>query len=191
MQTRSQEKSLVEALLAKARGGDRAAEAELFAQLQKRVTALAEAKVWDREAARDLAQDTVRTAFEKYREAPMEHGLYPWLFTILHHKVGNYLKRRRAEQTRLVGFGTDAAGPEPAAIEEIGAIDLRDSIQSALLRMTAECRKVFRLLLAGATRKELCAAFAGEPAGTVDSRIARCRSKLLAFLEGETRGKKP
>ena len=45
------------------------------------------------------------------------------------------------------------------------------------------CRKIFRLLLEEASREDILAAFPGERAGTIDSRISRCRRKLLRFLE--------
>jgi DNA-directed RNA polymerase specialized sigma24 family protein len=66
---------------------------------------------------------------------------------------------------------------------EIAAIDLTESLEKALRRVTPECRKVFSLLLAEAGREEIRAAFGGEPQGTVDSRISRCREKLLRYLE--------
>jgi DNA-directed RNA polymerase specialized sigma24 family protein len=79
-------------LLERARTGDRGAEALLFERLQARVVAVAKRRVWDEEAARDIAQETLGTVLAKYREADLSRGFLPWVFTILHHKIGNYLR---------------------------------------------------------------------------------------------------
>ena len=174
----------IEELLARARAGDRAAENALFARLHARILALAKKRIWDPETAQDIAQETMRTAVEKYREADLSRGLLPWLFTILHHKVGNHLKRRRTESARLETCGS---GVLPAwvlrAPDQSGYVELQASLEKALLQLSTECRKIFRLLLGGAGRRELCAAFDGEPIGTIDSRLSRCRTRLLALLE--------
>ncbi|MCK4304236.1 MAG: RNA polymerase sigma factor [Candidatus Eisenbacteria sp.] len=171
-------------LLALARSGDLDAENLLFERLHARVSALAKRRIMDAEAAQDIAQDTIKTAYERYRTAEMPRGLLPWLFMILRNKVGNYLKRRSVEGTRLVrGNGSgiwSRVGTSPAA--GIAAFDLERALGSALRRASPECRKIFRLLLAGAQRKEIRAAFDGEPMGTIDSRISRCRQKLLLSL---------
>jgi len=177
-------KSLDE-LLNQARAGDRDAENDLFDRLHARIVALAKRKVWDDEAAQDLAQETLQTAYEKYRSADFPRGFLPWVFTILHNKIGNYLKRRRIEIERgvLGGGELDWSTIRVNVDPEVGVIHFMESLKKALSRMTVDCRKVFRLLLAGAGRKEIQKAFANEPAGTTDSRVSRCRKKLLLELE--------
>ncbi len=176
----------IEDLIPRARAGDRDAESALFERLHARILSLAKRKVWDEEAAQDVTQETMRTVLEKYREAEMPRGFLAWVFTILHNKVGNYLKRRRLEIAR-------GAAEDPSMIwetvgvsaeGEIAAIDLRESLEKALRLASAECRKVFALLLSEAGREEIRGAFGGEPIGTIDSRISRCREKLLRHLEG-------
>ena len=186
----SRETTGLDDLLSRARGGDRQAESILFEKLHARIQALAEKRIWDREAAHDLAQEALRTAFEKYPRADLSRGLYPWLFTILHHKIGNYLKHRRVERAHLERLAVDARS-EPDAAEDMAVIELRCSVERALQRLSPECCRIFALLCAGAGRQEIQAAFAGEPMGTIDSRISRCRSKLLAMLEATTREANP
>ena len=174
-----------EDLVPRARAGDRDAENALFERLQARILTLAKKKVWDEEAARDIAQETLRTVFEKYRTAEMPRGLLPWVFTVLHNKVGNYLKHKRVEEARIVRQGPDLHWDTVGVRGEgeQGVIDLTDSIERALRRATPDCRRVFRLLLSGLERSEIRDAFGREPLGTVDSRISRCREKLLRHLE--------
>lgn len=172
-------------LLARARAGDRDAENALFGALHARILAVAKKKVWDEQAAMDLAQDTVRTAFEKYRDAEMPRGLLAWVFTILHNKVGNYVKRRRVEAAHGMAAGAwldwDTIGV--GAGEEYAAIDLVESIEKALRRASPESRTIVRLLVAGGGREDVRRAFGNEPIGTTDSRISRCRERLLRDLE--------
>ncbi len=175
-----------DALLKRARGGDDIAESLLFSRLQARILPLAKKKIWDPVAAEDVAQETIRTALEKYRAADLQHGIFPWLFTILHHKVGNYLTRRRREVERFgVGSGNDiSASPAFLVSGEQSMVDLVHSLDKALQRLSGDCRRIFRLLLEGATREEIRADFGDEPMGTIDSRISRCRARLLCELEG-------
>jgi RNA polymerase sigma-70 factor (ECF subfamily) len=177
-------------LLARARRGDPAAENALFERLSARILALAKRRVRDEEAARDLAQETMKTVFEKYRTTEFPHGLLPWVFTVLRNKVGNYWKRRAVEGRHRVTLDerwlSEVAGDGPGA--DRVAADLRRELEAALTQASAECRKVFRLLLGGAGRHEIRAAFGGEPLGTIDSRISRCRRKLLERIERPRRG---
>jgi DNA-directed RNA polymerase specialized sigma24 family protein len=82
-----------------------------------------------------------------------------------------------------------AASPEPVidGAEDAGAIELLSSVESALQGLQPECRRIFALLLSGASRHEVLAAFGDVPIGTIDSRISRCRDKLLAALESPGR----
>jgi RNA polymerase sigma factor (sigma-70 family) len=172
-------------LFLRARAGDRDAENALFERLDARIRALAKRRVWDEQAAEDIAQETLATAFEKFREAEMPRGLLPWVFTILHNKVGNYLKRRRVEAARTPR-GAPELHWETAGVStesEIAVIEFTATLERALRRVSAECRTVFRFLLAGRERSDIRKAFGNEPLGTIDSRISRCREKLLRHLE--------
>lgn len=172
-------------LLARARAGNGAAENVLFQRIHARIHSLAKRRLWDREAAKDIAQEVMLTVYEKYRGAKMPHGLLPWIFAILRNKVGNYLKRQRTSsrfiQRDLPGW--DAVGVSPE--EDVAGFHLCRLIENALERFSPECRKVFRMLIEGAERNEIREAFGGEPIGTTDSRISRCRAKLLSYLEGQ------
>jgi RNA polymerase sigma factor (sigma-70 family) len=178
------EKSLSDALVL-ARQGDRRAENLLFERLRERVHALTRKRIWDPAIAEDLTQETMRTVCEKYREADLSSGLLPWVFTVLHHKIGNHLKRRRTEQgardalTRDVSW--DIAGF--ASVGETEGFDLADAIAKALRMASDDCRRVFTFLLRGDGVAEIREAFGNEPVGTTYSRVFRCREKLLRHLE--------
>jgi RNA polymerase sigma-70 factor (ECF subfamily) len=178
-----------EGLVARARAGDREAERLLFERLHARIHALAKRKVWDQEAAEDLAQDTLRTAYEKYRDAELPRGFLPWIFTILHHKIGNHLKRQRQQRRHVsvseatLDWDTVGVAAGAAIDDGTGQAELMDSLEKALALTAPPCRAIFRMLLEGATREEIHRSFAPEPAGTIDSRVSRCRAKLLRDLQ--------
>ncbi len=177
------EKSLSETLRL-ARRGELGAESLLFQYLRDRVLALARKRMWDPALAEDLTQDTMRTVIEKYREADLSHGLLPWVFTVLHHKIGNHLKRRRTEleaRDTLAVQAWDVVGLASAG--ETERFDLADAIAKALRMTSQECRKVFALLLRERDAQEIRREFGDEPIGTTYSRISRCREKLLRHLE--------
>lgn len=168
-------------LLTRARAGDREAENVLFGQLHARILALAKRRTGNAEVAEDITQETMRTVYEKYATIDVPTGLLPWVFRILHHKVGNHLKRSRTEARYRGTLTWETIGLTPEG--ERAAFDLVRTLRPALQSASAECRKIFRLLLRGAQRREIQRAFGDEPIGTVDSRISRCRKRLLARLE--------
>jgi RNA polymerase sigma factor (sigma-70 family) len=168
-------------LVERARAGDREAEGRLFEWLDARIVAAAKRRIWDQEAARDVAQETLRTALEKYRSADLSHGFLPWALAVLRNKVGNYLKRRRADAER--GDGAGPGADVGAADPDLESIGLADALEQALRRATVECRRVFRLLIAGFGCEDIRREFGGEPIGTTYSRISRCRERLLRELE--------
>ncbi len=175
----------IDELLARARAGEHEAQEHLFDRLQARILALAKRRVRDEEAARDVAQETMGTVFEKYRSADLSHGFLPWVFTVLRYKVGNHLKRARVAGRHRVEVDEDwlarTAGRSPEGRRR--AFDLRRWLEGALAEASPDCRRIFELLLRGADRHEIRAAFGDLPQGTIDSRISRCRRRLLDAYE--------
>ncbi len=171
-------------LVRRARGGDRDAEDTLFGHLHARILSLAKKRIREEQAAQDIAQETVKTALEKYLSADLSRGILPWVFMILRHKIGNYIKKQRTEGARLArpSVPLEWSGVGVVA-DDVGSIDLAESLEKALGRASEECRRIFRLLLADAPREEIRRAFGGEPMGTTYSRISRCRERLLKELE--------
>jgi RNA polymerase sigma-70 factor, ECF subfamily len=180
-----QEASGFGSLLERAWGGDRDAENALFEKLHARILALAKKRIWDEESARDLAQETLRTAFEKYRQIDRQRSFLPWVVTIFHNKAGNYIKKRQTQRKHLESGDVPPAwsSADTFAGDEGRVVDLVEWVERALLKASSDCRTIFRLLLLEAGRKDIHDAFPGESPGAVDSRISRCRDKLLREME--------
>src|SRR5262245_40163078 len=151
-------------LLARARSGDLAAETELFERLSARIRALAKKRVWNPQAAEDLAQETLKTVCEKYRGVELPRGLLPWVFTVFHHKMGNYLKRERTRSREVQSLDDLSSSSEDEAIQNF---EIWECLEKALRLASPECRTIFQVLLSGGDRAAMLATFPRDPEGTV------------------------
>jgi RNA polymerase sigma-70 factor, ECF subfamily len=105
-----------EALVERARRGERDAETTLVLRLYPGVHALASRLVRDVERARDATQETFLRAFSKLYQYDGQHRFSAWLFRIL----VNLLRDERRRSGRLVSAGLaedDRATPAPPPIE--------------------------------------------------------------------------
>ncbi|MGE0566119.1 MAG: sigma-70 family RNA polymerase sigma factor [Pseudolabrys sp.] len=127
--------------------------------------------------ADDLVQDTLVRAL---RSEHLFHGgeIRSWLYTILTNLNRNRLRalaRRPALSPIEDNDAPDMAGPEAGA---------RD-IERALATLVDEQRVALLLVvLEGLSYREV-AEIQGVPIGTVMSRLARARSQIKSYLDGE------
>jgi RNA polymerase sigma-70 factor, ECF subfamily len=129
------------------------------------------------ELADDLVQDTLVRAL---RSEHLFHGgdIRAWLYTILTNLNRNRLRslaRRPTVQSIDDNDAPDMAGPESGG---------RD-IERALAALVEDQRTALLLVvLEGLTYREV-AEVQGVPIGTVMSRLARARTQIKAYLDGE------
>jgi RNA polymerase sigma-70 factor (ECF subfamily) len=129
------------------------------------------------ELADDLVQDTLVRAL---RSEHLFHGgdIRAWLYTILTNLNRNRLRslaRRPTLQSIEDNDAPDMAGPESGG---------RD-IERALAALVEDQRTALLLVvLEGLTYREV-AEVQGVPIGTVMSRLARARTQIKAYLDGE------
>ena len=129
------------------------------------------------ELADDLVQDTLVRAL---RSEHLFHdgNIRAWLYTILTNLNRNRLRslaRRPALQAIDDNDAPDMAGPEAGG---------RD-IERALAALVEDQRTVLLLIvLEGLSYREV-AELQGVPIGTVMSRLARARTQIKAYLDGE------
>jgi RNA polymerase sigma-70 factor (ECF subfamily) len=148
-------------------------------QVQAAIPALrryARALTRDAETADDLVQDTLVRAL---RSEHLFHGgdTRAWLYTILTNLNRNRLRSlsRRPILAPIKDGDAITAGPEAGGRDITRALDdLAEDQRSALLLVVLE----------GLTYREV-AEVQGVPIGTVMSRLARARTQIKAFLDGE------
>ena len=152
---------------------------EFQEQIQATIPALrryARALTRNAETADDLVQDTLVRAL---RSEHLFHGgdTRAWLYTILTNLNRNRLRSlsRRPVLTLIKDSDATTAGPDSGGRDIARALaELAEDQRSALLLVVLE----------GLTYREV-AEVQGVPIGTVMSRLARARTQIKAYLDGE------
>jgi len=137
-------------------------------------------------AADDLVQETLLRAMCSWRTFTPGTRMAPWLRTILYHLFANQYRsrRRRGDQPSL-----DADHPDPGPAwapghpeGALGRVLLKETIASALDRLSPEHREAVHLSdVAGFAYAEV-AVLMGVPVGTAKSRLFRARRNLRDLL---------
>jgi RNA polymerase sigma-70 factor (ECF subfamily) len=135
--------------------------------------------------ADDLVQDSYRLALQHYHELRSLTHCRAWLYRILHRQAATRYRRQRSGPALvLIGDDVDIAGDAtmPMALgdpsEHLSLREIRDAINAlpAELRVAVMLRDIEGFSYAEIARFTHC------PAGTVRSRIARARAKLMIAL---------
>ena len=137
--------------------------------------------------ADDLVQETYQLAFQHYGELRSLAHCRAWLYRILHRQaVTRYRRQRSGPQLVLIDGGADdgePATPSPAfdsdVLEHISLQEIRRAIEA----LPSDLRVAVTLCdIEGFTYAEI-ADITDTPVGTVRSRIARARGKLMRKLQ--------
>lgn len=178
-----------EALMRAARAGDREALETLVARYEPRVYRFGLSLCRDREAARDVLQDTFLSMVRALPGFRGDSSLSTWLFAIAHHACARKRRRGRSSPRSLESLEAlspadrnvlvaGTASPEAAA----AAGELHRSLQAAIGALDASQREVLLLrdvegLTASDTAKTL-----GLSVPAVKSRLHRARLALRHAL---------
>ena len=90
-------------LLGKARNGDRAAFSQIVRTLMNQVAALTYRMIGEREAAKDLAQETFVSAWEHLDSFRGDAAVHSWIYRIAVNKCLNYLKLVKVRESSSSG----------------------------------------------------------------------------------------
>jgi RNA polymerase sigma-70 factor (ECF subfamily) len=135
----------------------------------------------------DLLQETYRLAFQHYGELRSLAHCRAWLYRILHRQAVTQYRRQHSGLPLVhVDGGTDDLGdavlPAPVdgdLLEHIALQEIRDAVAA----LPPDLRIAVTLCdMEGFTYAEI-AEITGCPVGTVRSRIARARAKLMRRLQ--------
>ena len=132
-------------------------------------------------AADDLVQDTLERAISRWHLRRSDCDARAWLFTILHNLAVNHLRQaaRRGRELCLDDTGESDVAVPPKQEE---AMRYRE-ILAAVGRLPEDQRSVLLLI----SLKDMSYAEAAKildiPIGTVMSRLARARARLLKLVE--------
>jgi RNA polymerase sigma factor (sigma-70 family) len=137
--------------------------------------------VRDAGAADDLVQDTLERAISRWHQRRSDGDTRTWLFTILHNLAVNHL-RRAARRGREVPL--DDAGESDVAVPSTQEDALRrGDILGAVGQLPDDQRSVLLLVSIEDASYTEAARILDIPIGTVMSRLARARARLVTLLE--------
>jgi RNA polymerase sigma-70 factor (ECF subfamily) len=165
--------------------GDPDAFGELVRRHRDRLWAIALRTLGDREEAADALQDAMVSAFRAAHTFQGRSAVTTWLHRIVVNACLDRARRTSTRRTRLVEDETvleTAAGHEEGADVSAERGDLRRELAAALATLPGEQRAALVLVDMEGYSVAEAAALLDVPPGTIKSRCARARAKLLPHL---------
>lgn len=162
--------------------GDTEAFGELFRRHRDRLWAVALRTMGDQEEAADALQDAMLSAFRRAADFRGEAAVTTWLHRIVVNACLDRLRRRAVRPVALTGDDAtlDALAGVSAALD--GSAAVRMDISAALRVLPPAQRAALVLVDMLGFSVDDAAAVLGISAGTVKSRCARSRARLLPYL---------
>jgi RNA polymerase sigma-70 factor (ECF subfamily) len=170
-----------EYLVASAQAGDRKALAALAGRWQGRLLAHAARLTGEREAARDVAQESWADIMRGLSRLDDAAAFPAFAYRIVTRRAADAVRRRTRDRRTEHAL---AAEPQasPAGAEAVEAAADREPVRRALAALSPEQRATIALFyLEDLSVAEIAAAL-GVPAGTVKTRLMRAREALRAAL---------
>jgi len=179
----------IDALVARAQGGDLPAFNQLVLRHQDALYSLSLRMLGSREAAEDATQEAFVRAYRRL-ETFRGGNFRSWLFTIVANISRDELRRRgRRPQLSLDRSrddpdraDLDPADPDPLPDARAEQGDLRRVLESALLELPDDWRELVVLVDVHGLAYDEAAQSTGLPIGTVKSRLSRARGRLRDIL---------
>lgn len=176
-------------LIEKTLAGDQAAFGELVLRYQDRLFGTLVHMLGSVHDARDVAQETFLSAFEKLHTFRKEASFYSWLFRIAYNAAmtnRRKLKRRRSSlDANLERAGDEPTDQNPTSdpTHQLRTAEKIQQVRDALEQLAPDYRDALILKEIEGMRYEEIAKVLDCPLGTVRSRIHRARFELKEILE--------
>lgn len=169
------ELSTIDELVAAAATGDREAFTKLIRLMMNQVVALTYRMTGDQDAAKDLAQETFITIWQKLAEFRGESRFESWVYRIATNKTLNWLKQRKSavdvnDETSLIS----TANPE----SELYRSELKQQVLSFAGGLPEGQRIVFELRFYKELQFQEIADLTGKALGTVKTHYREAVAKL-------------
>ena len=171
-------------LLAAHVSGDAAAFGVLFARHRDRLWAVALRTTGDPEEAADALQDGMVSAFRRAESYRGDAAVTTWLHRIVVNACLDRLRRRKARPTSPLPEHEDTSevlGDE-VVDDPAEQTERRSIVMAALAQLSEDHRRAVVLVDMEGYSVDEAAELLGCPSGTVKSRCARARAKLLPLL---------
>src|SRR5256714_10039909 len=178
-------------LLSRHAAGEADAFGELFRRHRDRLWSVALRTLGDPEEAADALQDAMVSAYRAAGSFRGDAAVTTWLHRVVVTACLDRIRRRNSRPTVPLPE-VETESQRPPATDDIANTDLRLALASALATLSEEQRVALILVdVEGYTVEEAARAL-GVAAGTIKSRCARARARLLPLLrhlrESDTSG---
>jgi RNA polymerase sigma-70 factor, ECF subfamily len=178
-------------LLRRHAAGDADAFGVLFRRHKDRLWAVALRIVCDPDDAADALQEAMISAFRRAGDFRGESAVTTWLHRIVVNASLDLLRRRSARSVGWSGDPDDLPAPEPRpGVDSVASTDSRLDVDAALRTLPPPQRAALVLVDMLGYSVADASAILGVSEGTVKSRCARGRAKLLPYL-AHLRGEYP
>ena len=150
-----------------------------------RLRRYARALLRDRDAADELAQDSLERALVRLENGPPGPTPRRWLFTIMHHLFVDQMRKvkRRGEASMLQIEASEAMSLPAHQAEDVASREILDALQA----ISPDRRAAILMVAVEGFSYAEAANVLGVPAGTLMSRIARGRDDLRRLLDDGAR----
>ncbi len=157
----------------------------ILPRLRERIVRFAASKV-SREAAEDVAQETMLVLLEKYSSVERPEELVPLAIEIARLKIWGARRKatRRGENTQVNIDAVPLANGEADPFELAARRERLDQLETALKGLGERCRELFRLKLQGMKFPEIREVLKVDSLNTLYTWDFRCRKQLLEAMGG-------
>ena len=184
--------NLEQAILIRAREGDREAFAELVGAHGRDAFRIALGFVGNEEDARDMVQEAFLKALRHIHRFDVQRPFFPWFYSILRNLCFNFIaKKGRHGECALVcesDGGIDPVGNEMDPFQNLIGSERAEYIWSALGQLGADHREIIVLRHFQDLSYNEIADLLEIPRGTVMSRLYYARGALRKALEDRLEG---
>ena len=174
-------------IVARLRGGDRAAFDEVYAAFNDRLFTFLLRLSCRRDVAEDLLEETwLRLVTNAGRLNP-DTTLGPWLFTVARNLHVSYLRSRLLEDTSSAGlvglwpYGVQRSSP----FEETAASELERRVEQALASLPSGSREVLLLVATTGLSPKEAASICHISPEAFRQRLSRARAQLTQALDAD------
>jgi len=159
---------------------------EVLARLRERIVAFA-ASHTSRDAAEDLAQETLMLLHEKYGHLERPEDLVPLALQIARFKIMSLRRKavRHGEYTQVSVTDLPLPDLEANPAEQVERKQMRERLARALGQLDGRCREMMRLKLQGRTFPEIQKIMGVAAINTIYTWDHRCRKRLLELMGGK------
>ncbi len=166
----------------KAKSGDKKAESDLFIYLSERFEQFANRRIWDKENAREVAQEALLVIAKEYISLSVEVSFQAWAYKVLDNKILSYIKKKRQRGDRVVTV-SDVSKVGRVIVDEDPA--LRSKLLECLKlvsRANSRHARILALHYLGYKTREICGRLKLSSAGFYTI-LHRARKMLERCLE--------